>query len=622
VEATASSKRGSLDGSAYTHLFPAVSGRNETIKKQADLGDTMQFIPKAVQATLFQTEKIAPVLRGHTLRHTCSKIWHFLYGHCMYLKDEENTEQIRSPARAWRDRQQGIDCDCFSVFISSILTNLGIKHLLRITKYKGGGDKFQHIYPIVPCPGGYITMDCVTNYFDYEVPFSEKKDYDMELQFLNGFGGSGTNGTSVSGLSALGRILQKKEAQRKAGNPFRPGALKKNIRNQRQPLMQRPTKNAGIPAAMPPPQLPGTYSLPAEKKKKFGGRLLNKVNKINPATVLLRNGILASMKLNIRNVAGRLRWSYLSPQQAAAKEIDPEKFQKIVAARMRLEKIFFGAGGKPDNLRKAMLAGKGNKDRAVNGLEGLDGYVYDVAALNEYTPMPALLGLTIYHDENISGMEGFGSLGEPLTMSSIAAASAVIAGIAGMIKEVGSIFKRKNAPGAADFDEKVNDAAEKAAPIPPPGTATPPFVSPVDTADTPPVNNAASQQNAVPAKTGNDSGNTAEKEAMPGADKTNAGEGSLTTTNDTGNGNSGGNPATESFWDKNKSWIKPVGIGLGSLAILGLAYSAMQKDEPGKPARPQRRSNGTLAGPGNTKNHHRGGSRRKYQHMKAVGLQP
>ena len=40
--------------------------------------------------------------------------------------------------------------------------------------------------------------------------------------------------------------------------------------------------------------------------------MLNAVNKVNPATVLLRNGILASMKLNMRNVAARLRWSYLS----------------------------------------------------------------------------------------------------------------------------------------------------------------------------------------------------------------------------------------------------------------------------------------------------------------------
>ena len=80
--------------------------------------------------------------------------------------------------------------------------------------------------------------------------------------------------------------------------------------------------------------------------------MLNVVNKANPATVLLRNGILASMKLNIRNAAGRLRWSYLTPQQASAKSIDPVKFQKLIAARQKLEKIFYGAGGNPKNLKK------------------------------------------------------------------------------------------------------------------------------------------------------------------------------------------------------------------------------------------------------------------------------
>ena len=88
-------------------------------------------------------------------------------------KDAEGYEQIRSPARAWHDRFSGVDCDCYSVFISSILSNLGIAHTLRITKYQR--DYFQHIYPIVPFQNGYITIDCVTDRFNYEVPFSEKK---------------------------------------------------------------------------------------------------------------------------------------------------------------------------------------------------------------------------------------------------------------------------------------------------------------------------------------------------------------------------------------------------------------------------------------------------------------
>ncbi|OED38578.1 hypothetical protein AB832_04515 [Flavobacteriaceae bacterium (ex Bugula neritina AB1)] len=46
---------------------------------------------------------------------------------------------------------------------------------MRITKY-GGKQHFQHVYPIVPTKNGHITLDCVTDRFNYEVPYSEKRD--------------------------------------------------------------------------------------------------------------------------------------------------------------------------------------------------------------------------------------------------------------------------------------------------------------------------------------------------------------------------------------------------------------------------------------------------------------
>ena len=579
--------------------------------------------------TLYQTAKLAPVLKAPDLRQTCSNIWHFLYGHIRYLKDEEGKEQIRSPARAWRDRKVGIDCDCFSVFVSSILTNMGIPHLLRITKYSA--NRFQHIYPVVPCPSGYITIDCVTDYFDYEVPYSEKKDFKMELQFLNGFEDDSMGG---DGLAELGRLLKNKMGK---GTPLKPKTIRKNLRNNKQRLAQRASPDVILPGAA----APAGYDVPKPKKKKFFGKLLNVVNKVNPATLLLRNGILASMKLNVRNLAGRLRWTYLTPQQAAAREIDPVKFQKLVAARMRLEKIFFGAGGKPANLRKAILGGKGNKDKAVNGLDGLEGYPFDMSGMNEYTPLPVLLGTDIYHSENVDGMEGFeglGQLGEPVTLSSIAAAAAVVAGIVGMIKEVGSIFKKKDAKGAEDFDEQTNAAADRAAPAPVPLPAAaqlPPAGGDVDSAvpggflpPAAPSNIPAGAAYAPDVKDQDRATGSENLSAEKDYTKTNAAAGEGEKENkgadaDTGNGNKGGEPAKTGFWEKNKTWLKPVSIGLGAVTILGLTYAAMRPKGTAQPIRQPGRSSGALAGPpGRKKNHQRTKPKNKYGHKKAIGLFP
>ena len=202
----AKKKRNIKSGNEYDHLFPRSENDNKTIRRNANVYHTVDFIPKVVKETLEQTKSISKILKGTTTYETCSNIWHFVYGHINYKKDNDGYEQIRSPARTWHDRIQGVDCDCYSVFISSILMNLGIPHILRITKYHR--DYFQHIYPIVPYNGKYITIDCVTDNFNYEVPFSEKKDYPMDLQYLNGFDGDG--------MDELGKIIKRNMASKKA----------------------------------------------------------------------------------------------------------------------------------------------------------------------------------------------------------------------------------------------------------------------------------------------------------------------------------------------------------------------------------------------------------------------
>ena len=608
----ANKRRHIKSGKEYDHLFPIAEGNNSTIRKNANVYHTVAFIPKVVNETLDQTKQLAEQLKANSTYESCKNIWHFVYEHINYKKDATGYEQIRSPARAWHDRFTGVDCDCYSVFISSILSNLGISHTLRITKYHR--DYFQHIYPVVPFQNGYITMDCVTDRFNYEVPFSEKKDYPMDLQYLSGFDdGSEINGAG-DGMAELGKLIQRKMSGGKKTLPVKartPVPVKKKL-----PLIKK--KGALLTKGNDPNpvQTPNPLSNGKKPKKKPFGKILNVVNKVNPATVLLRNGILASMKLNIKNTAGRLRWSYLSPQQASAKSIDPAKFQKLVNTRMKLEKIFFGAGGNPKNLKKAILGGKGNKDKAVNGLEGFG--VIDTGAvqyMNEYTPMTELLGTEIYYDENINGMEGFGELGEPITMSTIAAAAGVIAGIVAMLKDVGNIFQKKTKE-AEDFDEKKNEVAENDTPVP--SGATQPILPTVITKSNADVQENTSQsdamvtdepENTVLVKT--NQGQTSEAKNEVALVTTS--ENNVTTKENTDN--PGDNPG---FWEKNKKWLKPVAIGVGGLTIIGIGYAMMKGGKTQNKSSP---SGNGLSGTSHykkRKNHKRNKS--KHQKKKAIAL--
>jgi hypothetical protein len=568
-------KRNIRSGEEYSHLFPKAENSVSTIRRNANVTHTVAFIPKVVNETLNHTKQIAQILKGNTAYETCSNIWHFVYQHIAYKKDQEGYEQIRSPARAWHDRRRGVDCDCYSVFISSILCNLQIPHILRITKYHR--DYFQHIYPVVLLHGKEIPIDCVTDQFNYQVPYSEKKDYPMDLQYLNGFDGY-----------SFGQLGKVKKGVAKGGAP-----AKKKVSLFSKAKAKKVAK-AATPAA----------GQPKQKKKGILKKVLNKVNKVNPATVLLRNGVLAAMKLNVKNIAKRLRWSYLTPEQAAQKGVDPAKFQRLIATRQKLEKIFYGAGGKEENLKKAILSGKGNADKAINGLNGVS--LMGMEFMSAYTPLPQLLGPDVYYSENVEGFEGLGQLGEPITLASVSAAMGVLAGIIAALKQIGDIFPKKT-KGSDDFDEKTNEAAENNLPVP--GTTPIPAAenaapaSPIAPSQ-PTAEESFKQDNQAPIVAATalvrstEDYTTATNPVAPASEAAEADTEEVTTdflpvtTNNASTPviineaqtETPNPPAKETYWDKNKNWLKPMVIGIGGICLIAVAYAVMKpKQASGKP---------------------------------------
>lgn len=194
----ANGKRRISETKEFDAFFSAALGIDPVlIHSKAGIPDTIKLIRKVVSETLPQTKALAAFLNGQTHYATAKNIWDFIYQHIAYEKDAPGIEQIRTPNRVWADRFKGVDCDCYSTFISSILTNLRIPHTLRIAKYTSG--YFQHIYVVVPVStefyknrhkrNTYIVIDDVKDAFNDEHPFTEIQDtdiIDMDLQLLNG----------------------------------------------------------------------------------------------------------------------------------------------------------------------------------------------------------------------------------------------------------------------------------------------------------------------------------------------------------------------------------------------------------------------------------------------------
>jgi hypothetical protein len=504
----------------YKQYFPKANMNEVTVKKNAVVSDTVKFIPKVVRETLFHTERFALLMKGKTLLQTCKNIWQFVYDHIAYEPDEKGKEQVRSPARMIADLKG--DCDCFSTFISSALCSLGIFHIFRITKYKK--DYFQHIYPIVPLAGGgHITMDCVVEQFNYEEPYKEKQDYPMELNYLNGVPSKAdyVDEDEQSGLRELGALFRRKNTapQTKIGQKI-----------------QQATQTV----------------------KAAASKTIHALNKVNPATVVLRNGLLAAMKLNMGKVAQRLKYAYLPDAEAQKRGMDMSRFKRLKDVMQKLEKIFYGAGGKPENLKSAILTGRGNANKAVNGL----GYPFDenVPQMSAKTPLHLILGQEIFYSENMDQgeeLQGLGELGEPITAASMTAASGVIATLAALLKNIGELFpkgKKEN----EDFTETANANA-----------------TPEETADltrltedlvTQEENTAQVQQRSVTTEPPENF-----EEISPATNTP-----TDVTPTDTDK---------PSWWEENKKWLKPsLWITGGGLAALGIGIAVYKSKKKPKAA--------------------------------------
>jgi hypothetical protein len=600
------------DGKQYDHYFPKANGNNELIKKGATVRDTLQLFPRIVEATKWQTKRFAnEVIKAPTLYQTCSNLWHFVYEHISYNKDEDGKEQLRSPARAWRDRhafdeygnKSGCDCDCMSLFIVSCLENLNIKYILRLSSYsKEKEAPYQHIYPIVPLSDGtYLTLDAVTHHFNYEEPYTKKYDKKMDLEYLNGVENDSAenflNGTDThdymnvmserQALQELGRLLKRKSGSStstsNAAAPkrkFLPPVFQKKTQEQRQ-------ENRA-------------------KVKTFLKKGLHATNRLNPATVAVRAGILAAMKLNFMGISRELKYTYLSDADAQNRGIDMARFQRMKGVRSKLEQLFYGAGGKPENLKNAMLTGKGNQERDVplNGLYGFHGL--DAATNYDSLPISNLLGYDMYASESMhevngfNGLGEFGELGEPATAASIAAASSVLTVIVGMIKQVGSIIPKKKASGTNSNSETTqentsndsgasNNQEQTQSPSSLPTSSESASNASTSNTSTNESSNSGNSESAAQANSNttasvqnkaSSSESNSEQNAEQNAEQNS--EQNSETSNQRGAANSTSeksNSSKLSFWDKHKKWIKPAGFALGTLGLIALTYQLFKSSK-------------------------------------------
>jgi hypothetical protein len=451
------------DGSRYNAYFSPPDERDRVIIKDGEVSDTVELMEKVVWKYLDDTKRIAPLLQRLSTIETCQAIWEFVYQFIQYKLDKQGLEQLRRPARSWSERTTGVDCDCMSIFVSSILTNLQIPHSFRITKYSA--DSWQHVYVIVPINDSrkYCVIDAVVSEFNYEKSYTDKIDYTMNLKGINVAVLSGVAGndlydavmaTSLTGFDLgatspqqdLDKLYQNLVVTRNAvaQNPSLvssiddPQALLKMLdyaiqywyTDKRGEALEVLSKNEaqlnlknGINTLngfdLDPDELAlsginvkGFFTKVKNTVKTVGQKIGQAANvavkavvKFNPLSIAARGGYLLAMKLNLGKMASKLKWAYGTQQQASAKGIDAASWQKSKNALVKVETLFVDKlQGKKEALKNAILKGKaGNLSGIVE--EDMMGYLGDPASASVIAAaMPIIIAtIKILKDAGLIG---------------------------------------------------------------------------------------------------------------------------------------------------------------------------------------------------------------------------
>jgi hypothetical protein len=177
----ASFQRQIKSGNQFNKLFPKPDF-SDTLLQEGNVNDTVHLMGKYIQKYKSDTAKLAPILKGKSLEETLRNNWNFVYNHIQYKLDTPGVEELRRPARTWAERKTGVDCDCYTIFLCTLLLNQGLEPVIRIVQIPPAAS-FHHVYPIVYKNGDtglYYTLDAVLDRFNYEKPFSKKRDYTMD----------------------------------------------------------------------------------------------------------------------------------------------------------------------------------------------------------------------------------------------------------------------------------------------------------------------------------------------------------------------------------------------------------------------------------------------------------
>lgn len=168
-------------------------GKKTLIKQKGYTKDIVKAILDVYNESAGQTaELVANASENLQLIDIVEKLWEILYN-VKYKEDPQGQQWIKTPARLLSDKEG--DCKSITLFVNSVLSNLGYKTWFRFVSYNKDGD-FSHVYTIVEDKDGKkYPLDYVA-YIQRGIPPFEELNYQKKKDYM-------ATSTQISKLSGL-----------------------------------------------------------------------------------------------------------------------------------------------------------------------------------------------------------------------------------------------------------------------------------------------------------------------------------------------------------------------------------------------------------------------------------
>lgn len=163
-------KNSTMVGIAYASI-PKQQNVRELVNRYGNTQDIINQVQKCFRETTRQTAQFAKKIKGPTVEDSLKNVFAFVKHNIHYEIDPLGVQDIKEPSAIWWSRF--CDCKGYSIFIRSLLSNMGIKAQFKYADYDNSTEskKETHVYVIVPkAKGGYTTLDGCMKKFNMEKP--------------------------------------------------------------------------------------------------------------------------------------------------------------------------------------------------------------------------------------------------------------------------------------------------------------------------------------------------------------------------------------------------------------------------------------------------------------------